>query len=253
MRGAGIGGGLSAAVAETITANWTFSGQIRASDGSAAAPGYAFSGATNQGMYREGGAIIFSSGGSPMFSLNYNDTGEVSTVAAGRFAWSSTSSPTGSPDLTLYRDAADTRAQRRGTNAQESRLYSRYDDATNYHRACIKSAVGTASAVSGASVTLSGLIPDGALVLGVTTEIVTALGATNSTTGYTVGDGADADRWGVVAAITQGTVSSGTAVTSGTVSVFTAANDVVLTATGGDFDGTGAIRVHVHYIVVEAS
>ena len=38
------------------------------------------------------------------------------------------------PDLRLYRDAADNLAQRRGTNAQASRLYGTYTDAANYRR-----------------------------------------------------------------------------------------------------------------------
>lgn len=37
-------------------------------------------------------------------------------------------------DLFLYRDAADTLAQRRGTNAQTNRLYGTYTDASNYRR-----------------------------------------------------------------------------------------------------------------------
>lgn len=38
------------------------------------------------------------------------------------------------PDLLLYRDAAQTLAQRNGTNAQTFRLYNTYTDASNYER-----------------------------------------------------------------------------------------------------------------------
>lgn len=39
-----------------------------------------------------------------------------------------------SQDLTLFRDAADTLAQRRGVNAQTHRIYGTYTDASNYRR-----------------------------------------------------------------------------------------------------------------------
>jgi hypothetical protein len=42
-------------------------------------------------------------------------------------------------DLTLFRDAADTLAQRRTTNAQTSRVYGTYTDASNYVRAALSS------------------------------------------------------------------------------------------------------------------
>jgi len=47
---------------------------------------------------------------------------------------SSTVGLTSAPDLTLWRDAADVLAQRNGTNAQTSRLYGTYTDASNYRR-----------------------------------------------------------------------------------------------------------------------
>jgi hypothetical protein len=52
------------------------------------------------------------------------------------FGWaSSTTVNTGTtPDLSLYRDAADTLAQRRGVNAQAFRIYNTFTDASNYER-----------------------------------------------------------------------------------------------------------------------
>ena len=53
------------------------------------------------------------------------------------FGWSNQvndPSQTGSSDLSLARDAADTFAQRRSTNAQTFRLYNTYTDASNYER-----------------------------------------------------------------------------------------------------------------------
>jgi hypothetical protein len=116
----------------------------------------------------------------------------------------------------------------------------------------IKYATTLLSALSGASVTATGLIPDGAFVLGVVTRITTTFGATGGTTGYQVGDGSDADRWGAIATITSGTTSNNANATANFTGAFTAANDVVITAVGGNFDGTGALRVTVSYIDLTA-
>lgn len=51
------------------------------------------------------------------------------------FGWaSSTTVGTPGDDLALFRDAANTLAQRRGTNAQTFRLYNTYTDGSNYER-----------------------------------------------------------------------------------------------------------------------
>lgn len=44
----------------------------------------------------------------------------------------------GTVDVQLFRDAADTLAQRRGTNAQTSRIYNTFTDASNYERGFLK-------------------------------------------------------------------------------------------------------------------
>ena len=112
----------------------------------------------------------------------------------------------------------------------------------------LKTASTLLSAVSGATVTATSLVPDGAFVLGVTTRITTTLGTSNGTTGYNVGDGTDADRWGAITGTAAGTISTNADATANFTGAFTAANNVVLTAVGGNFDGTGAIRVTVVYI-----
>lgn len=53
------------------------------------------------------------------------------------YSWSSTSSSTGSVDLSIARDAANTLAQRNSTNAQTFRLYNTYTDASNYERTAL--------------------------------------------------------------------------------------------------------------------
>ena len=85
-------------------------------------------------------------------------------------------------------------------------------------------------------------------MVGVTTKVTTGLGVTNGTTGYNVGDGSDADRWGAITGTAAGTSSDNRDWTVGTIAAFTSANNVVLTAVGGNFDGTGVIDVSVQYL-----
>jgi len=112
----------------------------------------------------------------------------------------------------------------------------------------VKTADAELIAVSGASETASNLIPQGAFLLGVSTYVETALGTTNGTTGYQVGDGSDADRFGAITGTAQGTGSDNGDATADFTGAFTSANDVVITAVGGNFDGDGNIRVVAHYI-----
>lgn len=125
----------------------------------------------------------------------------------------------------------------------------------DYQRSVWRTSKATLSAVSGASVTATGLIPDGALLLGVTTRINTNLGTSNGTTGYTVGDGTDADLWGAVTLTTAGAASGSAGFTDAAAAgkLYTAAQNVVVTAVGGNFNGTGEIEVMAHYMICEAT
>lgn len=117
----------------------------------------------------------------------------------------------------------------------------------------IRSATVLLSAVSGATVTASNLIPNGAALIGVSTRIETELGTGNGTTGYIVGDGSDTDRWAAdVGAITVGTISDNSDATADARGFFTSAGDVVITFVGGNADGVGAIRVVAHFHAISA-
>jgi hypothetical protein len=62
---------------------------------------------------------------------------EPSTIrvsASATFAWQSGSNWNGTSDVILARDAANTLAQRNGTNAQTFRLYNTFTDASNFER-----------------------------------------------------------------------------------------------------------------------
>ena len=91
-----------------------------------------------------------------------NGDGAIST--GGVYAWSSgyigfssgTSFGNANADVLLRRDAANTLAQRNGTNAQEFRLYNTYTDASNYERGFLKwdtnvLKIGTAKAGTGSA------------------------------------------------------------------------------------------------------
>lgn len=157
-----------------------------------------------------------------------------------------------STDVTLRRDAADTLALRNSTTSQTFNVYDTQTSSTDYHRLAIKTARATLASVSGASVTATGLIPGGAIVVGVTSKVTVALGGGGGTTGYQVGDAGDADRWGAAATITLGTTTDNRDWTATTVQAFTAATDVIVTAVGGNFNGTGTIYLSVQYLIGQA-
>jgi hypothetical protein len=139
--------------------------------------------------------------------------------------------------------------QRTGTTAQEFRLFGTHTSATNYQRMTIKAVRQTLSALSGASATTTGtFIPDGAVVVGVTTRVSTLL---TGGTGYTIGDGTDADRWGDITGTAVGTTSDNRDWTAGTIECFTAGGNITLTAKTSNFTA-GAIEICAFYLAGEA-
>lgn len=189
------------------------------------------------------GSLTIGGGGAGTWSAVWNATSLTVNNTTGYIGIGTTT------DTILYRDgAAGIFAQRNGTNAQVFRLYDTYTSATDYHRMAVATARASVTATAGATVTATALIPDGAVVVGVTTKVTTGLGTGSGTTGYQVGDGTDADRWGSITGTAAGTSSDNTNWTAGGIECFTSATNVVLTATGGNFDGTGVIYVVVHYL-----
>jgi len=153
------------------------------------------------------------------------------------------------PDTIITRDgAANTLAQRNGANAQAFRLYGTYTAADNFQRLAITSASATLSALSGASVTATGLIPAGAVVMGVTSRVSTLITGAD---GYQIGTGADADRWADKTGVAVGTTTDNRDWTAGTIENFAAATDVIVTAKTANFTA-GAIVVTVHYLAGQA-
>jgi hypothetical protein len=93
-----------------------------------------------------------------------------------------------------------------------------------------------------------GLIPDGAILHGITTRITTAL---TVSTGYSVGDGADADLYGVEATAAQGATTDNSDVTAHWANPQLAAGEVTITFAGGACTG-GKVAVVAHYTTVTA-
>lgn len=150
-------------------------------------------------------------------------------------------------------DGANITSQRNGNNAQEYRLYSNYVSPTNYRRLSIKTVNITLSNVSGASVTASNFIPAGAFLIGITSRVATALGTANGTSGYSIGTAGDADLWGAIVGTAVGVSSDARDFTaSGAAGLFTIATNVVVTAAGGNFNGTGVIDLSASYLMTEA-
>lgn len=99
-----------------------------------------------------------------------------------------------------------------------------------------------------ASVSASGLIRAGDRVLGVTLKIITGLGVTAGLTGINIGDGSTIDRWGLLTTLTTNTETSQANFLLPDWPIYASNTDVVLSAVGGTFDGTGTIEVTAHFM-----
>ena len=103
--------------------------------------------------------------------------------------------------------------------------------------------VTEAVTLSGASTATAAIIPAGATVEGIATTTTTAI---EGATGYTVGDGTDADRYGDITGTAVGTVSGSTTYTADPRWWTAAARAVTLTAKTSDFTA-GVVQVTVFY------
>lgn len=106
--------------------------------------------------------------------------------------------------------------------------------------------VSSGAITSGATKTLTNLIPANSLVLGVTVRVTTLI---TGATSIAIGDGTDADRWGTGIAVAAGTTTNVSDFTIAGPVYYGAATSVVLTAAGSDFTA-GVVRATVHYIAL---
>lgn len=95
-------------------------------------------GGSSKFKIRKNGQVDFVYGlYSPPVSLWESYTAAINLNGVSQLTWASGIPTIGSYDLALARDAANTLAQRNGTNAQTLRVYNTYTDASNYERAKI--------------------------------------------------------------------------------------------------------------------
>jgi hypothetical protein len=233
----------------TLTANTQLVGPQGNDVGSATANAITV-GAANTGFFVSNTQLVAVKGGANIW---YADNSNRFVIAAGMTngaAIEQTGAPLGfSRNISLFPDANGELHQRSTTQAQAKIIYGTFTSATNYQRLAIKTKAVTLSALSGASVaTTGGFIPDGAVLVGLTTRVSTAI---TGATGYDIGDGSDADRWGANVAIALNTSSDNTNWTATTIQCFTAAQEVTLTAVGSNFTG-GAVVIVAHYLAGEA-
>jgi hypothetical protein len=98
-----------------------------------------FSGGTGGGTFSIGGdgqGLFFTANNGAGAGMIGGNTGGIKLMAGSYFAWTDNTSSTYAvtPDTYLYRDAANTVAQRNLTNAQTFRVYNTYTSGSNYER-----------------------------------------------------------------------------------------------------------------------
>lgn len=131
-----------------------------------------------------------------------------------------------------------------GTSVNTNTLQLSVGDTTTGSSANLKAATTLLSAMSGATVTATGLIPAGVKLLGVVARVTTPIATATS---FAIGDGTDVDRWGNAIAVAAGTVTDQDDFTADPEGTWSAsARNVVLTAAGGNFSA-GAVRVTAYY------
>lgn len=99
---------------------------------------------------------------------------------------------------------------------------------------------------TGGLVSIPNLILAGMRIFGITVHILETLGNSNGMTAFDVGAAPVIDRWGIVTSLLQGTKTSQGDFRSSDLPIFATAQDVLLAAHNGTFDGTGRIEVRSH-------
>ena len=239
-------------------------GQMLNRLGAAATPAYSFAGDPDTGMYSSAANTLdWAAGGVQRMTLGSTGTlqatrwtslgsttgldftanGAIQTINSGYVAWSSTGGISGTADLRLERAAAGSVKVTGGADATLGK-----GQASNITMAT--QSLTFAANPGDASKVTSGLVPDGAILLGITTRCTTT--GTNGTS-VSIGDGTDVDMFGATTGITAGTTTSNADATAqfGR-SPATAAMEVTITANGGNiFSGVWAVTAH--YITLTAA
>jgi hypothetical protein len=101
-------------------------------------------------------AIWFFDSGGEARPMTQFDSGSITMGSAGSLRWSPNYPISGASDLFLFRDSAQTLAQRNAGNAQTFRIYNTFSDASNYERGKLEWAsnvlrIGTEKAGTGSA------------------------------------------------------------------------------------------------------
>lgn len=94
---------------------------------------------------------------------------------------------------------------------------------------------------SGADTLVPGAIPADSMVYGVTGRVLTPIGGATS---FEIGVSGSSNRYGSGFGVDAGSWMRGI---TGTPLAYYAATDLILTASGGAFDGSGSVRLAVHF------
>ncbi|MEM9972239.1 MAG: hypothetical protein AAF762_14250, partial [Pseudomonadota bacterium] len=97
------------------------------------------------------------------------------------------------------------------------------------------------SVSAGATSTISGAIPGNSIVYGVTGRVLADIGGASS---MEIGVGGSSDRYGSGIGLVAGSWARGL---TGTPLAYYSDTDVILTSSGGAFDGAGSFRIAVHF------
>lgn len=110
-------------------------------------------GATNTDWFGEPSTVQgwflfgYGAGSNTVFGMSWSGP-EVVLNSGAAFGWSLAGNPVNGADLKLFRDAANTLAQRNGVNAQTKRLYGTYTDVSNYRRVAIAMTTGGVASIA---------------------------------------------------------------------------------------------------------
>lgn len=168
--------------------------QVKAGDGTAAAPSYSFASDTGTGFYRFGSGVIgvTSGAGIPNFVFNANI---LQMRSLGQIGWASTDTAVGTLDTILVRDAANTLALKNADNPQFLRGYS----ANGGYIQPIASLTELTTIAAAATTDTTIQMPANAVILGVSVRVTTVI-PTAAT--FTVGDSGNATRFSTAAVST---------------------------------------------------
>lgn len=117
----------------------------------------------------------------------------------------------------------------------------------------IRSSSELLATTSGATVTTTGLIPAGAVVLGHSLRVTTAVTTSSATNTFDSGDSGDADRYGAAIAGAGGTTADESDYTADPAGTWSASGrEIILDAAGAETFTAGAVRVTVFYLLTTA-